>query len=94
MQKPIKQDVIYEDVQGLKDSLEKLQKLPPLVTPQEVCRFFTLKLGVRSYPDLNYRSSISRKISEMSHWAKHSFCKVVCYTKHPRSEIYWTNDAS
>ncbi|KAJ5960206.1 Phospho-2-dehydro-3-deoxyheptonate aldolase class II [Penicillium vulpinum] len=35
-QKPIKQDVIYEDLQGLKDSLQKLQKLPPLVTTQEI----------------------------------------------------------
>ncbi|KAJ6176660.1 hypothetical protein N7485_003574 [Penicillium canescens] len=35
-QKPIKQDVIYEDRQGLKDSLEKLQKLPPLVTTREI----------------------------------------------------------
>ncbi|CAG8368830.1 unnamed protein product [Penicillium salamii] len=35
-QKPIKQDVIYEDLQGLKDSLQKLQKLPPLVTTREI----------------------------------------------------------
>ncbi|KAJ5294198.1 hypothetical protein PENANT_c028G01662 [Penicillium antarcticum] len=35
-QKPIKQDVIYEDRQGLKDALLKLQKLPPLVTTREV----------------------------------------------------------
>ncbi|KAJ5327247.1 uncharacterized protein N7506_010349 [Penicillium brevicompactum] len=35
-QKPIKQDVVYEDLQGLKDSLQKLQKLPPLVTTQEI----------------------------------------------------------
>ncbi|KAJ5774091.1 hypothetical protein N7457_008987 [Penicillium paradoxum] len=35
-QKPIKQDVIYEDLDGLKDSLQKLQKLPPLVTTQEI----------------------------------------------------------
>ncbi|KAJ5201955.1 uncharacterized protein N7498_006618 [Penicillium cinerascens] len=34
--KPIKQDVVYEDAQGVKDSLEKLQKLPPLVTTQEI----------------------------------------------------------
>ncbi|KAJ5337950.1 Phospho-2-dehydro-3-deoxyheptonate aldolase class II [Penicillium brevicompactum] len=34
--KPIKQDVVYEDLQGLKDSLQKLQKLPPLVTTQEI----------------------------------------------------------
>ncbi|KAJ5550838.1 hypothetical protein N7461_005536 [Penicillium sp. DV-2018c] len=45
MQKPIKQDVIYENVQGLKDSLEKLQKLPPLVTPQEI---ITLKKNLRN----------------------------------------------
>ncbi|KAJ5436265.1 DAHP synthetase class II [Penicillium cf. griseofulvum] len=35
-QKPIKQDVIYEDLEGLKESLQKLQKLPPLVTTREI----------------------------------------------------------
>lgn len=34
-QKPIKQDVVYEDAEGLKASLQKLQQLPPLVTTQE-----------------------------------------------------------
>ncbi|OQE22435.1 hypothetical protein PENSTE_c010G03939 [Penicillium steckii] len=34
--KPIKQDVVYEDTQGVKDALSKLQKLPPLVTTQEI----------------------------------------------------------
>ncbi|KAJ5935302.1 hypothetical protein N7466_004849 [Penicillium verhagenii] len=34
--KPIKQDVVYGDAQGVKDALEKLQKLPPLVTTQEI----------------------------------------------------------
>ncbi|KAJ5891594.1 Phospho-2-dehydro-3-deoxyheptonate aldolase [Penicillium subrubescens] len=34
--KPIKQDVIYEDVQGINDALGKLQNLPPLVTVQEI----------------------------------------------------------
>ncbi|KAJ5579822.1 uncharacterized protein N7459_005807 [Penicillium hispanicum] len=34
--KPIKQDVVYEDAQGVKDALAKLQKLPPLVTTQEI----------------------------------------------------------
>ncbi|KAJ6084134.1 hypothetical protein N7486_010934 [Penicillium sp. IBT 16267x] len=34
--KPIKQDVVYEDAKGVKDALEKLQKLPPLVTTQEI----------------------------------------------------------
>ncbi|KAJ5675505.1 DAHP synthetase class II [Penicillium macrosclerotiorum] len=34
--KPIKQDVVYEDAQGVKAALEKLQKLPPLVTTQEI----------------------------------------------------------
>ncbi|KAJ5280832.1 hypothetical protein N7478_006204 [Penicillium angulare] len=34
--KPIKQDVVYEDAQGVQDALEKLQKLPPLVTTQEI----------------------------------------------------------
>lgn len=37
--KPIKQDVVYEDAQGVKDALDKLQKLPPLVTTQEVSSF-------------------------------------------------------
>ncbi|RAL06003.1 3-deoxy-7-phosphoheptulonate synthase class II [Aspergillus ibericus CBS 121593] len=34
--KPIKQDVVYEDAQGVQAALGKLQKLPPLVTTQEV----------------------------------------------------------
>ncbi|KAK2752564.1 hypothetical protein FQN55_006677 [Onygenales sp. PD_40] len=34
--KPIKQDVAYDDKEGLKNALTKLQKLPPLVTPQEI----------------------------------------------------------
>ncbi|KAJ5615963.1 hypothetical protein N7537_001077 [Penicillium hordei] len=44
-QKPIKQDVIYEDLQGLKVSLQKLQKLPPLVTTQEI---INLKKNLRN----------------------------------------------
>jgi 3-deoxy-7-phosphoheptulonate synthase len=32
--------VVYEDKQGVKDALEKLQKLPPLVTTQEVRTIF------------------------------------------------------
>lgn len=35
--KPIKQDVVYENEDGLKDAVAKLSKLPPLVTPKEVC---------------------------------------------------------
>ncbi|KAF7714436.1 Phospho-2-dehydro-3-deoxyheptonate aldolase [Penicillium ucsense] len=34
--KPIKQDVVYEDVQGVKDALSQLQRLPPLVTAREI----------------------------------------------------------
>ena len=34
--KPIKQDVLYEDMQGVEDVLGKLRTLPPLVTTQEV----------------------------------------------------------
>ncbi|RJE17878.1 phospho-2-dehydro-3-deoxyheptonate aldolase, partial [Aspergillus sclerotialis] len=34
--KPIKQDVVYNDPEGLKSALTKLQKLPPLVTPEEI----------------------------------------------------------
>ncbi|GMF74333.1 unnamed protein product [Aspergillus oryzae] len=35
--KPIKQDVPYSDTKGVQAALDKLQKLPPLVTTQEVC---------------------------------------------------------
>jgi 3-deoxy-D-arabino-heptulosonate 7-phosphate (DAHP) synthase class II len=35
--KPIKQDVVYEDVEGVQSALRKLEKLPPLVTTHEVC---------------------------------------------------------
>ncbi|KAI1938276.1 hypothetical protein LOZ62_005303 [Ophidiomyces ophidiicola] len=34
--KPIKQEVVYEDKESFQDALQKLQKLPPLVTPYEV----------------------------------------------------------
>ncbi|KAL2372197.1 3-deoxy-7-phosphoheptulonate synthase [Blastomyces gilchristii SLH14081] len=34
--KPIKQEVVYEDKEGLKKALIELQCLPPLVTPQEI----------------------------------------------------------
>ncbi|EEH41674.2 phospho-2-dehydro-3-deoxyheptonate aldolase [Paracoccidioides lutzii Pb01] len=34
--KPIKQEVVYDDKEGLKNALVKLQQLPPLVTPQEI----------------------------------------------------------
>ncbi|KAF7597280.1 hypothetical protein BBP40_008122 [Aspergillus hancockii] len=34
--KPIKQDVIYNDADGVQAALNKLQKLPPLVTTQEI----------------------------------------------------------
>ncbi|KKK19297.1 hypothetical protein ARAM_001126 [Aspergillus rambellii] len=43
--KPIKQDVVYEDVQGVQASLAKLQKLPPLVTTQEIA---TLKKSLKN----------------------------------------------
>jgi 3-deoxy-7-phosphoheptulonate synthase len=39
--KPIKQDVVYEDKQAFQTSLQKLRRLPPLVTPREV-RFASL----------------------------------------------------
>ncbi|KAJ6140610.1 hypothetical protein N7470_010406 [Penicillium chermesinum] len=42
--KPIKQDVVYEDAQGVKDALTRLQKLPPLVTTQEIAN---LKASLR-----------------------------------------------
>ncbi|KAE8411628.1 DAHP synthetase [Aspergillus pseudocaelatus] len=34
--KPIKQDVPYNDAKGVQSALDKLQKLPPLVTTQEI----------------------------------------------------------
>ncbi|KAL4885532.1 DAHP synthetase [Aspergillus karnatakaensis] len=34
--KPIKQDVIYDDAKGVQSALEKIEKLPPLVTTQEI----------------------------------------------------------
>lgn len=34
--KPIKQDVVYSDSDGVQAALDKLQKLPPLVTTQEI----------------------------------------------------------
>ncbi|BDD61284.1 aromatic/aminoadipate aminotransferase 1 [Monascus purpureus] len=36
--KPIKQDVVYENEDGLKDAVAKLSKLPPLVTPKEILK--------------------------------------------------------
>jgi 3-deoxy-7-phosphoheptulonate synthase len=36
--KPIKQDVTYEDVTALPRVIHKLQRLPPLVTPQEIVK--------------------------------------------------------
>ena len=36
--KPIKQDVVYDDQQAVKDALEKLNRLPPIVTPTEIIR--------------------------------------------------------
>lgn len=34
--KPIKQDVVYNDAQAVQSALVQLEKLPPLVTTQEV----------------------------------------------------------
>ncbi|KKZ66387.1 phospho-2-dehydro-3-deoxyheptonate aldolase [[Emmonsia] crescens] len=34
--KPIKQEVVYEDKEGLENALVQLRRLPPLVTPQEI----------------------------------------------------------
>lgn len=45
MSKPIKQEVVYEDTEGVQTALAKLQQLPPLVTPQEVCELRRL-IGV------------------------------------------------
>jgi 3-deoxy-7-phosphoheptulonate synthase len=38
MAKPLKQEVVYDDKEGLRKALEKLHHLPPLVTPHEVLR--------------------------------------------------------
>ncbi|KAH8428528.1 3-deoxy-7-phosphoheptulonate synthase class II [Aspergillus melleus] len=43
--KPIKQDVVYDDAQGLQSALTKLGKLPPLVTTQEIS---SLKASLRN----------------------------------------------
>ena len=34
--KPIKQDAIYEDRKSVEKSLQKLERLPPIVTPSEI----------------------------------------------------------
>ncbi|KAL4804247.1 DAHP synthetase [Aspergillus unguis] len=34
--KPIKQDVVYDDTEGVQSALQKLEKLPPLVTTHEI----------------------------------------------------------
>ncbi|EZF24594.1 hypothetical protein H112_02898 [Trichophyton rubrum D6] len=34
--KPIKQEIAYEDQEGLQNAIQRLKKLPPLVTPHEV----------------------------------------------------------
>src|SRR2546429_4426045 len=36
--KPIKQDVTYEDKKGFTQAVEKLKRLPPLVTAQEIVK--------------------------------------------------------
>lgn len=36
--KPVKQDVIYQNRDDVERSLAKLEKLPPLVTPFEICK--------------------------------------------------------
>lgn len=38
--------MVYEDAQGVKAALEKLQKLPPLVTTQEVRRSLSFDLDL------------------------------------------------
>ncbi|KAF3480876.1 phospho-2-dehydro-3-deoxyheptonate aldolase [Arthroderma uncinatum] len=34
--KPLKQEVLYEDQDGLQNAIQRLRKLPPLVTPHEI----------------------------------------------------------
>ncbi|KAK2827832.1 hypothetical protein FQN49_007296 [Arthroderma sp. PD_2] len=34
--KPLKQEVLYEDQDGLNNAIQRLQRLPPLVTPHEI----------------------------------------------------------
>ncbi|KAI4140970.1 MAG: hypothetical protein L6R39_005569 [Caloplaca ligustica] len=36
--KPIKQDVVYDDRQAVSKALAKLERLPPMVTPTEICK--------------------------------------------------------
>jgi len=42
--KPIKQDAVYEDRKSVEESLSKLERLPPLVTPTEIVK---LKASLR-----------------------------------------------
>jgi 3-deoxy-7-phosphoheptulonate synthase len=42
--KPIKQNAIYEDSKAVEKSLQKLQRLPPIVTPTEIIK---LKASLR-----------------------------------------------
>ncbi len=46
--KPIKQDVVYDDRAAVEKALEKLERLPPLVTPTEVS---TSSSGIRGLRD-------------------------------------------
>ncbi|KAL4974838.1 hypothetical protein BDW66DRAFT_138679, partial [Aspergillus desertorum] len=43
--KPIKQDVVYEDAEGVQSALRKLEKLPPLVTTHEVRFLLCFSVG-------------------------------------------------
>ncbi|KAL1959678.1 hypothetical protein VTO42DRAFT_1264 [Malbranchea cinnamomea] len=36
--KPVKQEVVYDDKEGFQNALQKLQRLPPLVTPHEITK--------------------------------------------------------
>ncbi len=46
--KPIKQDVVYDDRAAVEKALEKLERLPPLVTPTEVSTSFLGFEGLRT----------------------------------------------
>lgn len=48
--KPIRQDVVYEDQEHLQRVLNKLQHLPPMVTPSEV---FYIKSNLLIYKKKN-----------------------------------------
>lgn len=75
--KPIVQDVVYEDQDHVDRVLNKLNRLPPMVSPQEVC-----VCGLQGVSSVNcsfipcYRSRSYVNSLRMWHWARRSSYKV------------------